>query len=182
MNNYNILKSKGTSLQNMGKVNIALYIATLLLPSASLWGSLAEYFGVNKMMITIFTLVLFVSIIISIYLYSRYVKKNIVTIGDITITISGLKKVIGGYEDVINFADIASVKIKNHMKSMFLSSNTYGNSTYLVSIIKKDKSKEIFVIEGNSKVGRNFADFVDLLKKAENKSEHKFKIINNRFI
>ena len=116
------------------------------------------------------------------YLYSRYVKKHIVTIGEVNITHTGLKKTIGSISEVINFADIISVRVKNHMKSMFMSNNTYGNYTYLVSIKNKNRIKEQFVIEGNNKVGRNFTDFVDLLKKAEKRSEHKFKILNRKFI
>jgi hypothetical protein len=108
----------------------------------------------------------FITILIALFIYSKYINRNLEEIGVIQLTQKGIKKSIAGIDSSYKLKDIDQIIIKKHIRAYLFSLNHDGTKTYLVTIISKNQTKEEFIISSQS-IGKPSFNFYETMKKIQ---------------
>ena len=166
MSQFILYKSRKKSLRQIGLIDRVVYfLATIALPVLAVSGILIRELGV-LMTIWFIIAALWGLFLITLVFYSRYVNKSLEKLGDVEVTLNGIKKSISGIETVFDYKQIRKIRIKDHIRSIFFPENKDGSKTYVVSITDKNNEEEVFVISSQS-VSHPRVNFLDSLKYIE---------------
>ena len=150
MSEFLLYKSNGQSLRRLGIVNKTIYfVISTVIPIVLLLSFLVKD-GI-QIFILIFYILLFISSITALIVYSKHLRKNLEVIGELKVNASLIRKSISGIEEDFDYSRIKQLEVKLHMRKIFLPSNFDRSLTYLVTLEYEGRSKEQFVISSQSK-------------------------------
>lgn len=175
MSKFELYKSKGKSLQQLGLINKIIYfLIAAIYPFFGFSGTIFKRLNLADFVLYI-VLIIWGILIISLIIYSRYINKHLEKLGDLTINLNGITKSISGLVTRFEYDKIKEINVKKHIRNIFFPSNTDGSKTYLVSIIGDDEKKEKFVISSQS-IDKPEINFLDSIKNLDKFKKIKFKI------
>ncbi len=110
---------------------------------------------------------LWLIIFIGLIIYSRIINMKLEKLGELDVTLNGIKKTISGFETFFDYDRIREVKVRDHIKSIFFPANRDRAKAYLVTIISDDLTGERFVVSSQSSSipEVNFLDALKLIEK-----------------
>ncbi len=175
MSQFILYKSRRKPLSQIGSVDRLIYILTAtVIPILIFSGIIIDQLNITGSVL-IFAVSLWVFMIIALVIYSRYINRSLEKLGDLEVTLKGIRKTIGGFETYFDYEQIKEINIKDHIRSIFFPENKDASKTYVVSITGKDSVKEMFVISSQS-VNKPRVNFLESLKYIEKYKNIKLKI------
>lgn len=153
MSKFKIYRAKSSDPDEAGRRNKRLYIVYvifffLLLLTINLYfefendkSSLIIYYSGLSMSICIIAFV--------IYRMKRQMN-DLETIGTIEFTKNCIKKEIGDLSETYTYDDLLQIEVEKYLRDLSVSGNKHGSSVYILKIIKKNSSRENFIISGRS--------------------------------
>lgn len=149
MNSFVLYKSNGQSLKRLGFINKSIFytissVFVVFIPVMPIIKGRIHF------ILLAFCFILIVLSIISLVVYSRYLKKHLEVIGDLKVNLTSMIKTIGDYEETYDYSKIKGIEVSQHMRKIFLPSNFDRSLTYLVTLKYDDRDQEQFVIASQS--------------------------------
>ncbi len=168
MSRYILYKSRKQSLSRIAAVDKVKYLLISTgLPILAFSAAIFVRSRVGLMHYIVLALTIFMIVIM---IYAGIVNKNLEKLGEIDVTLKGIRKTIGGFETFFDYSQIKEIQIKDHISSIFFPQNRTGSKTYLVTIITRDSISEMFVISSQSdgKPAVNFMESLEYIQKYRN--------------
>lgn len=174
MSKFTIYKSRNENLKEIGIFNRFFHKFFVTgLPVLAFLSVILR--GLKTEMVFIIVIVLWVLSAFVLTFYFWHIKKNLQKLGEVEVTLNGIKKSIGGFDKWFDFGDISEISIEQHISSIFFPDNYDSSRTYLVTIKCKDQSEERFVVSSQSD-GRPAVNFFDAFKYLEKINRTGFRI------
>ena len=175
MSKFEILKSGKVSLYKIGLINKLIYaLVVMIFPFLGFSWALIDRLNISDdFFITL--IALWLIIFIGLIIYSRSINMKLEKLGELDVTLNGIKKTISGFETFFDYGRIREVKVRDHIKSIFFPANKDRAKAYLVTIITDDLTSERFVVSSQSSSSPE-VNFLDSLKFIEKYKKMKLRI------
>ncbi len=170
MNKFQVLKSKNVSLYKIGIINKLIYaLVVMILPFLAFSLAIIERLNISDDLF-IGLIALWLVVFLGLIIVSRTINMKFEKLGELVVTLNGIKKTISGFETYFDYNRIREVKVRDHIKSIFFPVNRDRAEAYLVTIITDDLTVEKFVVSSQSTSipEVNFLDSLELIEKYKN--------------
>lgn len=167
MSKFEVLKSGKISLYKIGLINKLIYaLVVMIFPFLGFSWAIIDRLNISDDFF-IGLIALWLIIFIGLIIFSRTVNMKLEKLGELDVTLNGIKKTISGFETFFDYDRIREVKVRNHIKSIFFPANKDRAKAYLVTIITDDLTSERFVVssQSSSTPEVNFLDSLEFIEK-----------------